>query len=214
MKIALVYVYPAVMPQIYRPLAQRFAASYMKFPPGATDHELFMVVNGGMPSNQKHYEHLLAPLPVQVHYHDNSGKDIGAFQMMAAELHNYDLMVCIGSPVQCRKAGWLDRMVMAYEDYGPGLYGAYGFHQPLPHIRTTVFWLPPALMNAYGTHVTNQYRYEFEHGTKSIFYFTKQKGFVTRVVTWDGCYGEDEWRPLYPHECLFTDQHMERMSTT
>lgn len=209
MNVSVVYVHPAVEPLAYRPLAKRFVDTYMQYPPGAHDHRISVVVNGGAPSHQKNYERLMSPLPCSFLYHTNIGKDIGAFQKAAAEI-KCDLMICLGAPVYFRRAGWLDRIVQAYEDHGPALYGAWGFHNPATHIRTTAFWMPPELLNSYPYVVTNDARYEFEHGTRSITSHVAALGLECYMVTWDGCYPRKDWHHVELERCMFRDQHTDR----
>lgn len=210
MRVAVAYVYPAVNQVVYRPLARRFADTYMANPPGSVDHDVYTIINGGTHQMAKNYQAAMSPLPVKLFFHNNVGKDIGGFQALAADpSFNYDLMVCLGAPVRCRRAGWLDRIVQAYEQNGPGLYGAWAFHQPMEHVRTTAFWLPPQLLNAYPYQVVDGTRYEFEHGHRSIHQFTKSVGLGTYMVTWNGCYGVNEWHHIGLEDSLFIDQHME-----
>lgn len=206
MKIALVYVFPMVDLATYARLARRFTDTYMVNPPGPIDHRLYVVANGSEPN--KALKATMSPLPVTWLSHNNYGKDIGAFQM-AAQTVDCDLMVCLGANVFFGKPGWLDYMVKAYLDYGPGLYGAWAFHQPLPHIRTTVFWMPPALLNSYPTQVDNGSRYEFEHGYQSILAHVKNLGYPTMMVSRRGVFAEREWHHVERDDCLVFDQHCE-----
>jgi hypothetical protein len=209
MKCSIAYVYPAVEPQTYRPLARRFVDSYMNYPPGATNHELIACINGGHPNQERNYNAALSPIPFRHFHHNNVGKDIGAFQAVA-EVVDCDLLLCLGAPVRCRRAGWLDRIARAYEENGPGLYGCWAFHEPMDHIRTTAFWLPPQLLRAYPYQVVNEARYEFEHGHRSICQFARSVGLETYMVTWDGCYLPKDWHHIGADQSLFLDQHCDR----
>jgi hypothetical protein len=210
-KIAVVYVYPALDARRYQGLARRFVDSYTKFPPGATNHTVHVIVNAGDPGRIKIYERIFRPLSCQFTMHSNIGKDIGAFQLAAESLKDFDLMICLGAPVHCRVAGWLDYLVRIYESNGPGLYGAWGFHQPRPHIRTTAFWLPPALLSSYPHRVTNELRYEFEHGTGSIRAHAASFGLDSFMVTLKGCFTIADWHHVANEDCLFLDQHTQRI---
>jgi hypothetical protein len=142
--------------------------------------------------------------------HNNYAKDIGAFILAAASL-DCDLMVCLGSPVHFHKVGWLDRIADIYLQLGPGLYGPWGFHSPAPHIRTTAFWLPPALLLSYPHPVDNEHRYDFEHGAqRSLLQWTLRNELPVAMVTNTkvGVYPEFFHVPLY--DCLLRDQHVDR----
>ena len=209
MKVALVYVYPDLSVRTYMPLARRFVTSYMAHPPGATDHELHVVVNNGRPSNQE-YKRVFSPLVPEFMLHNNTGRDIGAYQVAARSI-KADLMVFLGSPIHFRQGGWLDRIVSVYEEYGPAIYGCWAFHQPAIHIRTTAFWCPPELLNSYPFVVTNDSRYNFEHGPDSILAHVTKLGFQAYMVTWSGCYPVSEFHHVENEDCLMLDQHSDRI---
>lgn len=210
MKVTIAYIYPAMDARTYRPMARRFVDNYMRHPPGECDHHISVLVNGGMPSMQRNYEMLFKPLPCDFFYHNNVGKDVGAYQAAAHHIKS-DLMVCLGSPVRPRRAGWLDVIVRAYEQNGPGLYGNWAFHEPRDHIRTTAFWLPPQLLTSYPFQIVNENRYEFEHGTQSIRAYTESLGLNCLQVTWAGCFSKKDWHHVPADHCLFLDQHTDRI---
>lgn len=209
MKVALVYVYPDMLSHVYRPLARRFVQSYMDHPPGEHDHDIHVVVNHGV-SGDRAYPRLFSPLTCQFSIHDNTGKDIGAFQK-AAQSIKCDLMVFLGAPVHFRRGGWLDRIVNVYEQNGPHFYGCWGFHNPAVHIRTTAFWCAPELFNSYPYVVNNDSRYEFEHGQRSIVKHVMSVGMFAYQVTWSGCYNIEDWHHVENDDCLMLDQHTDGM---
>lgn len=193
--VVVVYVYVTNSPA-YLNLARRFVQTYQKFPPEYT-HRTVIVCNGGVPSAEM--AALFDPLPErQFLYHDNSGRDIGAYQKAAREVP-CELMVFFGGSTYFRRAGWLSRMVEAYQKYGVTLYGATGNRgvpslQIYPHIRTTAFWLPPQLLNAYPIAVTrNEQRYPFEHGRNCFTDWVSRQGMVPLLVSWIGEHTWENW---------------------
>lgn len=209
MKTVLCYVFPNLNPVLYEPMARRFVRSYQEFPPGETEHDLVVVSNGSPITRPQ--RRIFEPLPAQFRDHNNYGKDIGAFMSVAIE-SPADLLVCFGSHINFHRAGWLDRMLNAYLDLGPGLYGCWGFHEPAPHIRTTSFWLPPELLSAYPWPVDNPHRYNFEHGpTQSILRWTQQNGLPVVMVGWSRSYIFPEFTHLSEAESLMWDQHIDRV---
>lgn len=206
MRIAIVYIFPTAAANIYVPMAKRFVSTYLQYPPGEADHDIHVAINGGIEIGPW-CRRLFDPLPCRFFQHNNAGKDIGAYQA-AADAIECDLMLCLGSPVHFHKPGWLDQIVRAYDEYGPTLYGAWGFQVPRPHLRTTVFWLPPELLNSYPTRIDNSNRYEFEHGVLSIATWSKKVGFDPLMVTWSGVYRMEAWQNISREESLFIDQHM------
>jgi hypothetical protein len=205
-KVAVCYVMPTTMVNKFAPMARRFAETYMLNPPGKTDHEVHVALNGTVPPGPW-TEQLFNPLPVTYHQHNNAGKDIGAYQALADEL-DADLMVCMGTPIHFHKTGWLDRMVWAVEEYGPAVYGPWGFKFPLPHLRTTCFWTAPEFLNSYPHRVTDGGRYAFEHGPGNISLWTQQMGYEPRMVTWTECLEMKDWDGITKEESLVIDQHL------
>jgi hypothetical protein len=209
--VAVVYVHPRVNMRTYIPLARRFVRSYQDHLPGGTPHDLYVVINGDQPNTDD--QRLFRPLPVKFLSHDNSGKDIGAFQM-AARTIPADLLVFCGSHIHFRRAGWLDVMVNAFKRNGPGIYGAYAFHEPALHIRTTCFWMPPDLLNLYPHAVHNDIRYEFEHGNLGVAKWVKTSGFEAWMVTWSGTFPSKDWKHVENQDAIVLDQHSDRIGYT
>lgn len=207
MKVAVIYVFPQVEAKKYEMMAHRFATQYMSHPPGESDHDLIVCVNGGGQITPRQ-EKLFDPLVPTFIYHNNVGKDLGAY-MMAARNVPCDLLVCIGAPARPRMAGWLDLMVRAVENNGPGVYGCWAFHEPAVHIRTTVFWISPELLTAYPHVIDNSNRYQFEHGPDSIALWCMKRGFPALQVTRRGVFSVEKWHYINHEDSLFADQHMD-----
>jgi hypothetical protein len=209
MKVCLTYILPQInAARVYEPLARRFAESYVRNPPGLEPHEITVISNGG--PIQERQKRLFGPLPCRWMEHSNLAKDIGAFQL-AAEKIACDLLICFGSHIHFWHAGWLDRIVEAFLDNGPALYGAWGFHQPADHIRTTAFWLPPELLRSYPSWIGDRQRYEFEHSpTNSITAHVRRLGFPTLEVGWTRVLDGPCWEVFDQNESLLRDQHTDR----
>ncbi len=205
MRVSLIYCAPCMNMPVYGPLAQRFVRSYVENPPGLTDHELIIGLNGGELDIFK--ERLFQPLSPGWFEHNNFGKDLGLF-MAFADRVECDLLICLGAHIRFHKPGWLDRIVEAYLENGPSVYGAWAFHQPRPHIRTTALWLPPELLRMYPYIVGDKQRYGFEHGPESITLWSQSKGFEPMMVTWNECLEMKQWRHISVEESLFLDQFM------
>lgn len=195
-RVAIVYVHVVDSPH-YQELSKRFVRTYQQFPPGH-DHKTVIVCNGG--NRTASTDLLFEPLPNRVMMqHDNSGRDIGAFQMAALKVP-CDLMVFFGGSTYFRRSsGWLARMVESYRKHGPTLYGSTGHTgtpqlHVYPHIRTTAFWMPPALMNAYPHRVRHDnQRYPFEHGRDCLTDWIARNGMVPLIVGWHGEYPWEQW---------------------
>lgn len=209
LKIALVYILPVANPKLYLPMARRFVEKYIEFVPGTTDHELFVCINGGTGLHSQLRE-LFYPLVPSFLYHDNSGYDIGAY-MMAAKSIRCDTLVCIGTPVRPAMAGWLDIMIRAVEENGPGLFGLWGFRVPDIHIRTTFFWTQPEILNSYPYEISTGNRYRFEFGKDSITRYCLKIGLPVLQITKCGVFDADNFHHVEQEDCYMRDQHTARL---
>jgi len=208
-KVALIYVFPNLNFRIYEPMARRFTESYMNHPT-MVDHELYVIINGGGPVTPRQRK-LFDPLQPNFLSHDNSGRDIGAY-IMAARTIDCDLMVCLGTPVRPVVVGWLDMMVDAVEQNGPGIYGCWGFRVPTKHLRTTAFWITPQLLTTYPHPISTAKRYFFEHSRDSITHWCISQGFAAFQVTRRGIFPVDDWHHVEAEDCLLFDQHTDRLN--
>jgi len=196
MKVAIVYVFPNTADAQRTEQAARFVSSYNAHKPGM-DHESIVVLNGSSGGGAGFATALFASLPnMRILQHDNSGWDIGAFQMAARSVP-CDLMVFFGATAWFPKAGWLTRVYQASSLRGLGLFGCHGNQGDgkvavWPHVRTTGFWMNPTLMNRYPMKVTEPHqRYPFEHGPQCLSNWIKGEGMGVWVVGWDGEYAVD-----------------------
>lgn len=196
MKAAIVYIYAAAAGQKYEQYAFRFLQQYQQFPPGM-EHDSIVVLNGSRANSETRC--LFSSLPnLTLLEHDNSGYDIGGFQL-AARTFPCDLIVFFGASTFFYRPGWLLRMATAYQKHGNALYGAMGNRgddrvKVYPHIRTTAFWMNPQLMNGYPIVVReNSQRHPFEHGSNCFTGWVRNQGLKAWVVTWNNEYLWKDW---------------------
>jgi len=197
-KIVLVYCYPMNGHGGFSTKALEFSQSYERNPPGM-EHDTVVVCNGASATQPS--KDLFNALPnVTFLDHDNSGWDIGAFQL-AARTVPADLMVFFSAHTYFRRPGWLKRMWETYQQLGDTLYGSTGNQGDLrfnvhPHIRTTGFWCSPTLFNAYPYRITQGggggQRYEAEHGVTCLTNWVKQQGRTPWIVGWTDIKSVDE----------------------
>lgn len=211
MRIVVAYVYPNISNRHYDACAKRFAIQYAKYDPGQRDHDIYVVVNGGGRLSGVQ-EKFFSPITANFMHHDNSGKDLGAFQRVAERVP-CDLLVCMGAPSRPRVNGWLGMIESAVKNYGAGIYGNWGFHVPYPHIRTTAFFICPEILNAYPVLIkTDRQRYHAEHSPESLTMMCKHEGLATNMVTTKGVFGINHWHHCPQDECLLMDQFSDRMA--
>jgi hypothetical protein len=189
MKPSLVYCCPTEEfgPQ-YAELSERFVSTFLEYPPNH-DFELVVVSNGGPPSPETLA--LFSGFPVRFIEHDNTGFDIGAFQLAASQLTG-ELAVFFGVSTYFKRPGWLRRMADSFHKHGDTLYGAMGNQGNMPckvwpHIRTNAFWISPGLMNLYPVKITKaEQRYEFEHGETCLTSWILNQKKRAWIVSFDG----------------------------
>jgi hypothetical protein len=188
MRICVVYNYPTKnFGGEHVGYAQRFVDSYRQYPP-MHDHSMIVISNGGPPAGRAVAQFSWIK-GTQIIPRENIGMDIGSYQF-AAQSINCDLMVFFGGSSYIRGAGWLMRMVSAYQVYGDGLYGCTGNQGDLkikvwPHIRTTGFWCSPALINNHPFRVRdNSERYPYEHGPIGLTSWVLSQKKHAMIVGW------------------------------
>jgi len=175
-------------------LAARFAASYAAFPPGV-EHETLIACNGGEPDSR--FAVFFAGFPEPSFFpRTNAGWDIGAYiQASLGPAAGADLIVCLGESVYFHRAGWLKRIVEAWEAYGEGMYGIFSSHVIRAHLNTTAFVTSPKILADYPVPVVSrQDRYEFEHGKMALWRLLAMHAKPTLLVTWDGVWPPGTWR--------------------
>lgn len=179
----------------YRTMAGKLVESYRLNPPGV-DHRTIIVCQNGQPTDEM--RQLFSAFPdLTLYHHDNSGFDIGGY-LAVARMVETELMVCFGASTFVRRAGWMKRMVEAFEKHGPGFYGPTASYQVTPHLNTTGVWCPPKLLMDYGARkkiISHGDRYAFEHGDSAFWkYVHFRRGLPVKLVTWCGEYDWPEWR--------------------
>ncbi len=209
MTICVIYCFSNSQFQKYEPLALAFTKAYLEHPPGECDHELVVSVNGGGAITPRQ-ERLFEPLSPRFVYHDNTGKDLGGYLKVALTFP-CDLLVCIGGPGRPCCAGWLDIIVQSVENNGPGVYGPWGFHEPRPHLKTTIFAITPQILTSYPHPIQNHTRYEFEFGNDNIALYAQRHGFAVAQVTRSGVFGVKDFHVPPREDCILLDQYSDSL---
>lgn len=188
--VTLVYVYVPNRLE-YQGMAVRFMETYIKHPAGYP-HESLVVSNGPADNKMKWiFAKLTEPAYLM---HDNSGLDIGAY-IAAAKMVTTDIIVLCGSNTYFKKAGWLKRLVEAWQEHGPGLYGAFASFEVAPHLNTTLLACAPDLLRRYPFKVvTKDDRYSFEHLDKAFWRMVHNDGYPVKLVTWNEALDWQDWR--------------------
>lgn len=196
----------------------RFVTTYHEYPPGV-EHDTLVICNGGPLSTAVSL--LFSGMNAKMFPRSNNGWDIGGYiEAAKGPCADYDMMLCCGESIHFHKAGWLRRLVQAWQKIGPGMYGSLSSNLVRPHLNTTGFCSPPILLAQYPRTVSSKgERYEFEHGENSFWRMVSRRAMPVRLVTWDGTWEPRAWR--VPHNilwrgdqsnCLMWCQHTERFS--
>lgn len=171
--------------------ASHFVSTYRQHPPGS-EHRLVIVCNGGKLAPKM--KAIFDGLDCEFYERPNDGGwDVSAY-IDAAWRFDSDLQVCLGESVYFHRAGWLNRLMECYEQEGEGMYGFFSSYLVRPHLNTTAFAVTPQYLRDYPRPSGRNTRYEFEHGTYSLWRRIAEQGGATRLVTWDGCWMPADWR--------------------
>lgn len=174
--------------------AARFVVTYMQYPP-LVEHDLIVIANGGPlhTSTALIFEPLQARMLPRT---NDAGWDVTAYiETAKGACREYDMMLCLGESNYFHREGWLQRLVEAWEKFGPGMYSPYSSNAVRAHMNTTAFCCPPMLLRQYPRRVYDRAsRYEFEHGQRSLWRIAHMRGLPARMVTWDGEWEPQEWR--------------------
>lgn len=172
----------------------RFAATWHEYPP-SFPYDLFVACNGGPLSLEQNI--MLAPLhPRMIVRENDPGFDVSAFQHAAfGPCRDYDAILFMGESIYFTRAGWLLRLVEAWNRVGPGFFGMFASNQIRAHLQTTAFFCSPAVFRSYPVRPRNrQQRFEFEHGERALWRRVARSGKPVRCVTWSGEWEPKDWR--------------------
>ncbi len=195
MKVTVVFVRVVTKPE-YDHGFKRLIESCLKYKSG---HDYAAVVIN------RYADASLRELNLEGNYHvrhmryDGGGWDCGAWKFAGQNIDT-DLLVCFNSSTYVTGDGWLKRFVDTVEQYGDGLYGPFGSYEVQPHIRTPCMIFQPHVINSYPYEVNSRddtYRFEvfgFPPENRNFTQFTRDLGFKTMLVTWDGVYDLPDWR--------------------
>lgn len=171
--------------------APRFVQTYLQFL-GQLNPKLIVACNGGPlnPKRQAYFDGLDCEfLPRE----NDGGWDIGAYQQVA-ETTDAELLICFGESVYFHRTGWLERIIEARMQFGPGMYGFFATHAVRAHLNTSAFACDPQLLKKYPRVLNHGARYEFEHGENAFWRRIAKGGGAAIFVTWDGFWPPGRWR--------------------
>lgn len=201
MKISICYNYPVYGGE-HDDYALRFVLSYGEHPPGY-EHDTYIICNGGsLTRKMQNQIECVGSIP-NIRYiqrASNDGQDIGGMQWACNFITEPTMF--FGGPAHFKRAGWLKRMVEAWEKHGPGMYGTMASFLQRPHLQTTGFLTSPEFIRKWGPPaIDKRDRYAFEWGWDALWRKVVAWGHPAMLVTWDGEYSPQNWRK--PDNCLW-----------
>lgn len=211
MKITLVFILVPGVPH-YDAAAKRWLESYHQFKP-AIPHEVLLVKKTGDPVNPDFDYVTTSYLD-----YDGGGWDCGTWQHVGKTVST-DLLVCMNTRTRLVRSGWLERIVVAVERHGLGLYGPWASYEIKAHIRTPCMIFQPEIIRDYPVIIDSRERaLQFEsHGTvqaDNFSWWCMEMGYTVKLVTWDGEYDQPKWRSPRnifrrgdQSNCLLFDRH-------
>lgn len=200
------------LPENWGYIVRRFIDSYTSHKAGIT-HDLYICSSGAELSSSS--RELLEGLEYHAITYKGLGWDIGAYQYCARRLVSYDLVFFLNSQAFVIQDNWLRYFSAAYENHGPGVYGASSSFEVSPHIRTSSFAVSPSLLLRYPLKVRSRYdACVFEHSPKNFSLWALSKNFPVYVVMRSGAYklldsreGGNIFRRGTQEDLLINDRH-------
>jgi hypothetical protein len=194
----------------YAGSAIRFLASYREHKP-TVKHKLVIVDCG-----DSHKDNMFDEIADDYARYDGGGYDCGTYQAVGGPM-KCDMVVGMNTHVHFTDARWLERFVRAFKLFGPGVYGTSGSFERYPHLRTPCIAFAPEIMRRYSLVADCRNSAAlFESGPGNLSLAMHQLGVPSKMVTWDGIYGLEDWR-MPPNifrrgdqsNCIVRDRHMD-----
>lgn len=171
--------------------ARRFSDTYKRFPP-MWPHRLYVVCCNG--SLDQEARDTFSGIDLTFDSYNGQGWDIGCQQYMARKCVG-DFIVSMTARSYFHRSGWLQRFMEARIEHGMGLYGSTGSYEVAPHIRTAFYGVDTLLYLLYPFTINSRQEcFFFESEDWNFTKFIQLLGYPSLMVTWDGCYSQDQWR--------------------
>lgn len=176
----------------FRHYVERFAATWMKYPPGC-DIEIAAVCCNSDANSEVRM--LFLSLPVRFFRYDGHGADLGAQQWLASQIGGNPFLICCTSRMYFHREGWGKALVDARDRHGPGLYGmSASYESGSLHVCTRGYCLDAEDLRAYPTQITSRdLGVFFECGGGNLLNWFEQRGGTARMVYWDGVWEKADW---------------------
>lgn len=184
--------YPVPMDnwETFKPDVEQFTTTWRAHPPGWDNYLLFAMVCNDTVS--RHFESMMTGIDRVYRHYDGGGCDIGC-HLHAADSCGDNFLIGLSTRVYFHRAGWINHLMQAREQFGPGLYAtALSRETGRLHCRTHCFGMDAALLREYPFRINSRTRgYFFESGNDgnpegSFLNWCQKQGYTCKVVYWDG----------------------------
>lgn len=174
----------------YEESTVRFADTYRKFKP-EYPHDL-IIINCGHYRPDDSLDDIAARQVTAI----SSGYDNGTYQEGNSMFLDYDLLIGMNTHCYFWRADWLEKLVNAAKQYGPGVYGPSASCELEPHLRSPCLAWHPSVLCEYPMWVRDRGQCcLFEHGPDNFSMWAHRRGFPSMMVTADGkCWARNDWR--------------------
>jgi len=175
----------------------RFAKTYRQFPP-TIEHEVCAMCCHGGPNDE--LREIFREIPVRFVPYTENGTDSGSAQFLARSLPKEDFIVGLTSRCYFHRHGWLERLVEARREHGPGLYATSANRQGHPlHLCLRTYALDCGVFSAWPYTINRRPMcYFFESGeghpeNKNFTNWVEEQDLVTKLVLFTGAFDKPDW---------------------
>lgn len=183
----------------FQPMLERWCETYRRFTP-TVPHDVWCNICGPTAMNppDEVIDGMFTGAVSKLNLYCGGGCDLGSTQFLANALSN-TFLIASTSRVYFWKAGWLERMVAARAEHGPGLYGTSAAYQgDRLHLCTRFFGMDVEDWQAYPHVINTRDRGRmFEIGENNpdgnLLEWSEKRGRPARLVYWGGVYEKADW---------------------
>lgn len=186
-----IILYPVLMESWnnVHPFVNRFCSTLKKFKPQLEFQLAAIAVNREpTPECQQLFEGLE---PMWLNY-NGVAEDAGAWHQ-AAQSFGERFLICCTPTVYFYREDWLDKIVQARTEHGPGIYSTSASKERRIHLCGRCFGIDGHFLKTYPVNILNTFRQGVEIGYYSLVDHVCSNGGTARAVYGSGSYLRDGW---------------------
>lgn len=180
----------------FEPFVKRFVETFKQFPPSCP-YQIHAVGCWGRPTDR--VREMFYGTKTEFYFYANDGADIGSAQQATRFLDDDTFMVMMTSRCYFHRAGWLERLVEARKQHGPGLYGCSANHEGYRlHLCTRAYAMDAGDFKDYPIKIDSRLKGPmFEIGENNphgnLMEWMESKDRPSRLVFFDGVREKPDW---------------------